>query len=70
MNPAAQLGRLFRRHASLSSVRNVRDLEERRVERLGASSAELNAKFARRVAQVEARVLALETEVLGKERTG
>lgn len=70
MTIATKLGELWRRDASLGSVRNVRQLDEQRLERHGASSGELNERFARRVAQVESRVAALESEVLGKESLG
>ena len=69
MNVSEKLGRLFRREASITSVRNVRSIEERRQERLGISSDELNAKFAAFTSEVEKRVSALESEVLGKERS-
>lgn len=70
MSLAEKLGRLWRRDASLSSLRNVRRLEDRRLERLGVTSDELNAKFALRVSKVEARVSALEADVLGARKTG
>jgi hypothetical protein len=61
---ATRLGELWRREASLSSIGNVRTLEEQREARMGASAGDLNARFAARVQSVEARVQALETEVL------
>ncbi len=70
MTAASRLGQLWRRDASLGSVKNVRALEEQRVAKLGATSDELNARFAQRVAKIEARVAALEVDVLGGEKTG
>lgn len=70
MSFARRLGQAFRREASLTSVRNVRHLDEQRIARLGASSDELNKRFGLRVSAVEKRVAALEAGVLGNEEVG
>lgn len=57
MTAADRLGRALRRLAANSAISSVRSSEEERVQRHGATSAELNERFLAHVEAVEAKIV-------------